>query len=213
MISNALLNRDVLNVSSRYTGLENFSSEESLTCQLMSHVQDSTINQASFVQFQTEGCKTIVSMQLSFDSVTRKYFSFIDIHTHIRLHTHSELFLWKNRQFETIQNCPQYFCLQPTDKSSNNFFFCCCSLQVKTCDQAGYSAIPNPFLCFLVCSFCYPYQFDPISCLFPDNSCCTTAMQVQQGSLFFFFNEICYQCNVDTQIYIFMPNCGTDTSF
>lgn len=44
MISNASLNRDVLNVSSRYTGLENFSSEESLTCQLMSHVQDLTIN-------------------------------------------------------------------------------------------------------------------------------------------------------------------------
>lgn len=44
MISNALLNQDVLNASSRHAGLENFSSEESLTCQLVTRVQDSTIN-------------------------------------------------------------------------------------------------------------------------------------------------------------------------
>lgn len=92
----------------------------------------------------------------------------------------------------------------------------------KPVTKAGRFAIPNPFLCFLVCWFCYPYQFDPISCLFPDNSCCTATVQDQVSEthlrrklIFFFFppNEICYQHNFDTQIHIFMPNWGTDTRF
>lgn len=117
-------------------------------------------------------------MKLSFHSVAKKVFYFL---IYIWIYTHAPWVVFM--EWWTIWNyleLPRIF-LSSAYWQEFQYFFLLLLLLVtgETCDWAGCSAVSDPFLCFLVYFFCNPYQLDPISCLFPDNSCCTTTMQDQ----------------------------------